>query len=600
MEKDTRGPAWRLSTLLMIVCWGCRPTPAEEEAKADADGDGYWSTSFDGEDCDDKDPDIHPGAVEGCDGVDNNCDGDVDEGVTTTFYADRDGDGFGDAGATLEGCEQPDRYVLDATDCDDTEAAVHPAADEICDHVDNNCNADVDEGVTTTFYADRDRDGFGDALAAVEDCAAPAGHIEVAGDCDDDDASSNPDGVEVCGDGADNDCNGRVDDAAPTTWYRDDDGDGYGDADATREVCQQPEGYVAEAGDCVDSDESINPDAGQAGRVYFLQGEQVEDVSADFSGATADAPAEVLLEQWGDLRFCEGTYYTALMVSTTEPVTIGGMGPEVTLLSGGGGGDGVDCGQSSVLSIGNDVGASVEVFGVALRGGCASQGGGVYTGRTNALHLRGCAITGNVAQEGGGLFALDTALEITDCAIEDNLATQVDGSGDVEGGGLWASIGPLTITGARISGNEAVGGAGTYGGGLWLNTSNAIEDTEITDNYSASLGGGLYVMSAGVVELQEVTIAGNTADAAGGGLLLTGSSHVTLSCEEGGGVWANSAAPGGGAYLDEGTSLASQGCDWTGSGENAIDDIYVQESGTSYEVDELVDPDDFSCDPECE
>ena len=102
MEKDTRGPAWRLSTLLMIVCWGCRPTPAEEEAKADADGDGYWSTSFDGEDCDDKDPDIHPGAVEGCDGVDNNCDGDVDEGVTTTFYADRDGDGFGDAGAPLE------------------------------------------------------------------------------------------------------------------------------------------------------------------------------------------------------------------------------------------------------------------------------------------------------------------------------------------------------------------------------------------------------------------------------------------------------------------------------------------------------------------
>ena len=62
-----------------------------EDFVIDADGDGY--TTEDG-DCDDADSSIHTGAIEICDGVDNNCDGQIDEEVTTVFYADGDGDGF--------------------------------------------------------------------------------------------------------------------------------------------------------------------------------------------------------------------------------------------------------------------------------------------------------------------------------------------------------------------------------------------------------------------------------------------------------------------------------------------------------------------------
>ena len=79
---------------------------------ADADGDGYDAD----EDCDDNNSLIHAGAVELCDGFDNDCDGTVDEGVTTTFYADTDGDGFGDPGAPPEACEHPDGYGPSAAD----------------------------------------------------------------------------------------------------------------------------------------------------------------------------------------------------------------------------------------------------------------------------------------------------------------------------------------------------------------------------------------------------------------------------------------------------------------------------------------------------
>ena len=82
----------------------------------DADSDGYEA----GEDCDDEDAQINPGAAELCDGTDNNCDGEIDEGVTATFYADTDGDGFGDEGNTIEACELPDRLRLGVgNDCDD-------------------------------------------------------------------------------------------------------------------------------------------------------------------------------------------------------------------------------------------------------------------------------------------------------------------------------------------------------------------------------------------------------------------------------------------------------------------------------------------------
>ena len=93
----------------------------------DEDGDGYEV----GEDCEDQDAAVHPGATEVCDGIDNDCDGDVDEGVTDSWYQDADGDSYGDPDSALDACEQPSGYVGNGTDCDDTLANAHPTANEI-------------------------------------------------------------------------------------------------------------------------------------------------------------------------------------------------------------------------------------------------------------------------------------------------------------------------------------------------------------------------------------------------------------------------------------------------------------------------------------
>ncbi len=111
-----------------------------------------------------------------------------------TFYADGDGDGYGTDVNTKEACEAPAGYVEAGSDCDDQDAAVNPAAAEICDDIDNNCDDSIDEGVTSTFYADADGDGFGDEESTTEACEAPDGYVTDAGDCADD----NADAAESC------------------------------------------------------------------------------------------------------------------------------------------------------------------------------------------------------------------------------------------------------------------------------------------------------------------------------------------------------------------------------------------------------------------
>ena len=226
----------------------------------DEDGDGFAAD----EDCDDEDASVNAGAVEVCDGVDNDCDGEIDEGVTDTWYGDADGDGYGDAGAPIEACSQPAGTASAATDCDDTDAAIHPAAAERCDGVDNDCDGDIDEGVTEIWYADADGDGYGDPDAALDDCDPGEGYVADATDCDDADPAVSPSGTEVCND-ADDDCDGDVDEEAvdAPTWYADADGDGYGDLDAPFTDCDPPPAHVADASDCDDGAFEIHPDAAE-------------------------------------------------------------------------------------------------------------------------------------------------------------------------------------------------------------------------------------------------------------------------------------------------------------------------------------------------
>ncbi len=223
-------------------------TPPEGHVSADA-----------GVDCRDTNDHVHPGAEETCNGIDDDCDGQVDEGATITYYADADGDGYGDLSTPAEACKPPEGYVSNALDCNDADPAVSPGALEQCNGKDDNCNGAVDEGILSVFYADADGDGYGDASSTLEDCAPPEGYVANDADCRDDDPTIYPGAEEVCN-GKDEDCDSVADEGVTPTWYRDADGDGHGTSEAATDACEAPAGYVAVADDCDDTRADVGPD----------------------------------------------------------------------------------------------------------------------------------------------------------------------------------------------------------------------------------------------------------------------------------------------------------------------------------------------------
>ncbi len=235
---------------------------------------GFVSSS---DDCDDLDASSYPGGAESCDGADNDCDGAVDEGVGTTWYEDGDGDGYGNGAVSQESCTEPNGYVANSQDCDDTSATTNPASFEVCDGVDNDCDLSVDEDAinAATFYVDSDGDGYGSTASFASACSAPSGHVANASDCNDGDNAIHPAAGEAC-DGVDNDCDGSTDEDATDAgiWYADDDGDGQGSAASSTSACSQPSGYVANSTDCDDA----------AGDTYLGAEEQCDAVDHDCDG----------------------------------------------------------------------------------------------------------------------------------------------------------------------------------------------------------------------------------------------------------------------------------------------------------------------------
>ena len=306
----------------------------------DTDGDTYGdpdnpvsrcnqpaTTVTNSDDCDDTRPMINPLGTEICNGLDDQCDGLIDDddpaldqSTLNTFYEDFDGDGLGNPLVSIDQCAPvagyvpnpddcndddglirgPDSYLADAdgdgygvspvvlqdcgdpgpgfalaslgNDCDDSDPSSNPGATEFCDSMDNNCDGLVDDNDpaldpsgATLYFIDMDQDGYGDPLNSIAACLQISLYSTNDQDCDDFDASINPDGLEVC-DGADNNCDTLVDDDDPSVdpftyslWYADLDGDGFGDLTTPWASCDAPPDYLPDSTDCNDGDPNLGP-----------------------------------------------------------------------------------------------------------------------------------------------------------------------------------------------------------------------------------------------------------------------------------------------------------------------------------------------------
>ena len=207
----------------------------ETDEGFDADHDGFTTCGADGQvgtaddDCDDASDSVYSGAIEVCDLLDNDCDGVVDDGF------DQDADGVTSCGG----------------DCNDSDAGTFPDNPEICDQLDQDCDEDIDEDF------DLDNDDY-------STCSLPVA------DCDDTDFTVNPSEAEIC-DGKDNDCNGVVDDGFDL------DGDGVapctGDCDDT-----DPAVFPGQVEQCNDTDDDCDTLIDED---YDLDGDGVSSCGGD-------------------------------------------------------------------------------------------------------------------------------------------------------------------------------------------------------------------------------------------------------------------------------------------------------------------------------
>jgi len=244
----------------------------DEGLTLDGDADGFTSlTSCEGssDDCNDTDPAVHPGALEVCNGIDDNCDGEVDEGLTF----DVDGDGY----TSMDSCGGS------ADDCVDEDDTIFPGAPELCDHLDNDCNGELPES-----EVDEDTDGY-----------APC-----EGDCDDTLDSVWPGATEDCANGIDDNCNGEIDEAI------DQDGDGFtcDDCDDTNDAIFPGAEELACDGVDTDCDGELHPDESDSDGdgVSVCDGDCDDANPESFPGAKEDICDEVDIDCDGELPTREG------------------------------------------------------------------------------------------------------------------------------------------------------------------------------------------------------------------------------------------------------------------------------------------------------
>jgi len=253
-----------------------------------------------------------------CNGIDDDADGLIDEGVLNTYYSDGDSDGYGDALLSIQACKAPSGYVIGNGDCNDSNSAVNNAAIDLCGNgIDEDCNgfdlvcavagcsdvsacnynasATISDGsciYASVWYLDADADGY--YLSTSVSCKSPGSKYTatggVSGDCNDNSSAINGGTKEICGNGIDEDCNGSdlicsvsgctdvsscnynalatLSDGScvyASTWYLDADADGFYISKSIS--CTNPgttfNNVGGISGDCDDKNASVNNGASE-------------------------------------------------------------------------------------------------------------------------------------------------------------------------------------------------------------------------------------------------------------------------------------------------------------------------------------------------
>lgn len=405
---------------------------------------------------------------------------------------------------------------------------------------------------------DRDGDGFGDLA-------------EGGTDCNDADANIHPEAPEVCGDAVDNNCDGAIDDTGQgsVTWFQDSDGDGYGNPDVRTLACPGSlvgDGFTVDDTDCDDTRSSVNPgvtvdvcnaldddcdDTIDEDEAASFGGHAFDSLKTAFARAIAsDAPAVV--EVCGGPEAIE---VHGLTVESPSDLTLRSdpEGSQATLVQPQGG---------NIIRVRE--GARLTLQDLRLTGSTASPA--VIAEGTSELNLLDTTLSSNPA----GALRIDGTGKKNTLVILTNTILSSNGKSSIDGGGMAASghyhleiidstvaqnragkgagahlVGPgaeVFVTGSRFEGNEAdeVGGAMVASGiGLLAFTKTTLIDNEAGD------GGGLWLLDSELTGDGSSAITQNHATTEGGGVYLRNSLLSGLQITE------NSAATGGGAFVDD-------------------------------------------------
>ena len=445
-----------------------------------------------------------------CNGVDDDCDGDVDEDLLVQFFADADGDGFGDPAVSVEDCEAPSGHVEDGTDCDDADGGTNPGAVEVCGGADEDCDGlvdDDDDSLDTstwgTFYTDGDGDGYG--FAEVGACALPAGASATGGDCADSDGAVHPGAAEICN-GLNDDCDASTSEEGTATWT---------DSSGT-----------------------------------------VTDYTANVTGSAA-APAQVALTSNGTLSFCDGLYYVNLDVNADVDIESVG-GAEVTTLDGDA--------YAPIIDLTDGAGHDVVVSGLTLQNGANSDrlflnnnwagGGGIacYGDGSGYLWVQDSVLTDNAGDLGGNVSIENCDASFDNTTLELGTATHAAAA--------FITDSTVEFTDSLLSANASQYAGAIYDYG-YVGGSDVTLDNTVVDGNSATATGGAFYVYASHLSCLDSSFTNNSATQ--GEAIFSSDSVSTLE--------ASGCDFGTNAGEDDNTSTLSRDLYWYTSYYEAGDDV---------------------------